>query len=472
MTAVVPTSSAVASAGAGRAPSIGRALPTAGEDAATSFEQNLQASNAAADVSQADAGASAPTTESSEHRTQGHDEQRAPVTEPRTADQSVTVKQTDHHSDDDETTDVVPASLSDSAPVTSAMAPNWQPAVLVSPASASQPTVDMSETIKQSGAASVLQPSVLAQDTTTSAATHISRLAVTNNDANASATAPSLAGFTMPSLPVNSTAGRDVNNRPVPLSLKGLAGLQITPTSATTVADVMPAQAPVAQTGAATPALMANGVVNNAGQTEAEALASWLLNQHQQGASLNHEQGLTMSNTALVGPITSATNSAAAMTPSAQWAPIHVAHNGNAATESSWQQQLVQSLGERLTVQVSQQLKQAHVRLDPPDLGRIDMTVRLDGDRLSVQLQASHPVVRDALTQQMDRLRADLTMQPGQNVNVSVSDHGQSGQHPQHGSAGHYEPATAVTPGIAANPLSEESSSATPTDTGWVSTLV
>ncbi|MED5526550.1 MAG: flagellar hook-length control protein FliK [Pseudomonadota bacterium] len=115
-----------------------------------------------------------------------------------------------------------------------------------------------------------------------------------------------------------------------------------------------------------------------------------------------------------------------------EWAPIKMAA-GNPAQSQPGQlqngQELAAALGDRLQLQVSQQIKEARVRLDPPDMGRVDLTVRMEGDRLSVHLQASQPMVRDMLHQQLDRLRLDLVQQHGTQVEVSVGqDRGQSGR--------------------------------------------
>ena len=71
-------------------------------------------------------------------------------------------------------------------------------------------------------------------------------------------------------------------------------------------------------------------------------------------------------------------------------------------------------------MQSSQNIKQAHIRLDPPDLGKLELTVRIDGDKLSVQLNASNPAVRDALMQSSERLRMNLSTQHSGGVEVNV----------------------------------------------------
>ncbi|WP_421201420.1 flagellar hook-length control protein FliK [Aeromonas enteropelogenes] len=98
-----------------------------------------------------------------------------------------------------------------------------------------------------------------------------------------------------------------------------------------------------------------------------------------------------------------------------QWAPVRLADN-----PASWGQQLVDVLRDKVELQVNQQVKQAHIRLDPPELGRLELTVRVDGDRLNVQLNVTNPAVRDALIQSMERLRMSLAPHHAGGVEVNV----------------------------------------------------
>jgi hypothetical protein len=87
---------------------------------------------------------------------------------------------------------------------------------------------------------------------------------------------------------------------------------------------------------------------------------------------------------------------------------------------SQWGQQLLDTLKERVEMQVNQNIKQAHIRLDPPELGKLELTVRVEGDRLSVQLNASNPALREALLQSSERLRMSLSAQHSGGVDVNV----------------------------------------------------
>lgn len=112
------------------------------------------------------------------------------------------------------------------------------------------------------------------------------------------------------------------------------------------------------------------------------------------------------------------------LTPAAEWAPVKVD-----TQHTQWSRDLAAALGDRLQMQVSQQVKEASVRLDPPELGRIELTVRMDGDRLNIQLHASNGQVRDLLSQHAERLRMDLMAQNGQTVDVQVGQHSGGERH-------------------------------------------
>lgn len=105
-----------------------------------------------------------------------------------------------------------------------------------------------------------------------------------------------------------------------------------------------------------------------------------------------------------------------------QWAPVRLSDN-----QSQWGQQLISLLQDKVELQVNQQIKQAHIRLDPPELGRLELTVRVEGDRLNVQLNVTNPAVRDALIQSMERLRMSLAPHHAGGVEVNVGQGGGQG---------------------------------------------
>ncbi|MCV6021474.1 flagellar hook-length control protein FliK, partial [Escherichia coli] len=60
-----------------------------------------------------------------------------------------------------------------------------------------------------------------------------------------------------------------------------------------------------------------------------------------------------------------------------------------------WGEQMMQVLHDRVTLQAQQSVQEAKIRLDPPDLGKLDLLVRVEGDRLSVQINANTAATRE-----------------------------------------------------------------------------
>jgi flagellar hook-length control protein FliK len=90
-------------------------------------------------------------------------------------------------------------------------------------------------------------------------------------------------------------------------------------------------------------------------------------------------------------------------------------------TKPEWGRDLVEQLRSRLQLSKSDQIQQAHIRLDPPELGRLDVSLRMDGDKVSVHFTAAHPQLREALAANADRLRFDFDGSQMQLTDVSVS---------------------------------------------------
>jgi len=90
---------------------------------------------------------------------------------------------------------------------------------------------------------------------------------------------------------------------------------------------------------------------------------------------------------------------------------------------SRWSEQLQRALGDRLQVQVKEQIQHATIRLDPPEMGKIDIAMQVDNGRVQVQINASHAEVYRALQQTSNDLRQSLTEQNFVQVNVQISSH-------------------------------------------------
>jgi len=80
-----------------------------------------------------------------------------------------------------------------------------------------------------------------------------------------------------------------------------------------------------------------------------------------------------------------------------------------------------QSVGERLQWMVGQNLQSADIRLDPPELGSLEVRIQIHKDHASITFAAPNPQVRDALESAVPRLREmmnDIGLSLG-DVNVS-----------------------------------------------------
>ncbi|EKO3375237.1 flagellar hook-length control protein FliK [Vibrio fluvialis] len=115
-----------------------------------------------------------------------------------------------------------------------------------------------------------------------------------------------------------------------------------------------------------------------------------------------------------------ASNAATTVVNAPEWASVRIDTQAG-----KWGEQMLQVLHDRVTLQAQQNLQEAKIRLDPPDLGKLDLVVRVEGDRLSVQINANASATREALMQVSDRLRAELQSQNFVHVDVNVgSDQG------------------------------------------------
>lgn len=93
-----------------------------------------------------------------------------------------------------------------------------------------------------------------------------------------------------------------------------------------------------------------------------------------------------------------------------------------AGPPAAWRQTLHEALGERLQLQLGRGSEQATIRLEPPMLGRIDISVRHSGGNLEVHIAASNGEVLRQLNTVSDSLRNDLAGRQYANVSVNVSE--------------------------------------------------
>lgn len=81
-----------------------------------------------------------------------------------------------------------------------------------------------------------------------------------------------------------------------------------------------------------------------------------------------------------------------------------------------------QAVGDKVLWLAAQNVSAAEIRLDPPELGPLQVKVSVSQDQANVTFISPHPAVREALDQQLNRLREMFSEQGLNLVNVDVSD--------------------------------------------------
>jgi flagellar hook-length control protein FliK len=86
-----------------------------------------------------------------------------------------------------------------------------------------------------------------------------------------------------------------------------------------------------------------------------------------------------------------------------------------------WQQALKEALGNRLSVQLERNMEHAVIRIDPPMLGRIEISVRHTAGALQVNLSASNGEVLQQLRSIGESMRHDLAQRQYTEVSVNIT---------------------------------------------------
>ncbi|MBD1573416.1 hypothetical protein HC725_09025 [Vibrio sp. S17_S38] len=89
--------------------------------------------------------------------------------------------------------------------------------------------------------------------------------------------------------------------------------------------------------------------------------------------------------------------------------------------KKDFQQQIFSMVSDKLDLQINSKSPSATIRLDPPELGKIELKVKLDGDKITVHLTANNPHTREAIQTTIDRLRTDMSLDMNAQVTVSLS---------------------------------------------------
>ncbi|QOY95578.1 flagellar hook-length control protein FliK [Massilia sp. UMI-21] len=88
---------------------------------------------------------------------------------------------------------------------------------------------------------------------------------------------------------------------------------------------------------------------------------------------------------------------------------------------TAWRQNLHEALGDRLNLQLGKNAEQAVIRLDPPMLGRVEISIRHAAGSLEVNITATHSEVLRQLNSVSENLRSDLAQRQYTDVSVNVS---------------------------------------------------
>ncbi len=97
-------------------------------------------------------------------------------------------------------------------------------------------------------------------------------------------------------------------------------------------------------------------------------------------------------------------------------------------------ERLAPELRERLAVMINSERLTAELRLDPPELGALQVRIQMNGDQAQVQIQTQNAQARDLLEQALPRLREMLQGQGIQLADANISQQQSGGQS---GSGGH-----------------------------------
>ena len=92
-----------------------------------------------------------------------------------------------------------------------------------------------------------------------------------------------------------------------------------------------------------------------------------------------------------------------------------------AGPPTAWRQSLQETLGDRLNVHVGNNVQQATISIEPPQLGRIDIAIRHSAGTLEVNISATNGDVLRQLQTVSDNLRNDLAQRQYTEVAVTVT---------------------------------------------------
>ena len=91
------------------------------------------------------------------------------------------------------------------------------------------------------------------------------------------------------------------------------------------------------------------------------------------------------------------------------------------ANSVQWSEQI----SKRIAIMNAEGLQSARIQLDPPELGALEIKIKVTSDQVSVGFASNHPTVREALEAQAPRLREMMEQEGIDLADVNVSEQGQ-----------------------------------------------
>lgn len=121
-------------------------------------------------------------------------------------------------------------------------------------------------------------------------------------------------------------------------------------------------------------------------------------------------------------PALQGTNPNAALTATSQpvRAEVNTAQGSVVISQAMTADQMAEKAHERVQVMLSKNLKNIDIRLDPPELGRMQIRMNMNGDATTVHFTVANAQARDVVEQAMPRLREMLAQQGVQLADTSV----------------------------------------------------
>nr|WP_321241434.1 flagellar hook-length control protein FliK [uncultured Tolumonas sp.] len=148
----------------------------------------------------------------------------------------------------------------------------------------------------------------------------------------------------------------------------------------------------------------------------------------------------------------------------------------SSSTTSTTQQlgeQLLDTLKQQVSTQLSQKTQQTTIRLDPPSLGQLAIAIRIDGDKMTVQINAEHSGVRESLQNSREQLRQLLSTEHNGTIDVDIGQQQSSTpQQRQPSYAQTIDPDIISAPAISSDTTATAASSEPAATGDWLNTVV